>query len=227
MTSLRESVLRKVARLNTFKRGGRAAPHKPLLLLIAIGALIHGKRRLPFAEVEAKLTPLLRAFAPPVVGRHQPELPYWHLISDGLWKVQGADALPRQAGGFPRTSVLLRTTGQLEDDIAAVVVADPVATEMIVERLLDEFFPPTIHEDIMAAVGIERPSPDVAREATHEAPSIRYRNPKFREDVLRAYEHHCADIGALRPGSEPRWAARTLVAKLHMCGGTPTTVRTK
>lgn len=195
MTLLRETVLRKIARLNTFRRGDRRAPHKPLLLLIAIGARMHGKRSLPFAEVEARLMPLLRAYAPPVAGRHQPELPYWYLMSDGLWKVEGADALPRQAGGFPRMRPLRATAGQLDDELAAIVESDPLTTELLVEQLLAEFFPPTMHEDIMAAVGIERPIPTVVRDQTLLTSSIRYRNPKFREDVLRAYEHQCAATG--------------------------------
>lgn len=195
MTLPREAVLRKLQRLNTFRRGERRAPHKPLLLLIAIGALLHGKRSLTFEEVKAKLTPLLRAFAPPVVGRHQPELPYWHLMSDGLWKVRGAEALPRQAGGFPKMAGLRSTVGELDDDLALIVVSDPTTTELIVERLLDEYFPATIQEDIMAAVGIERPTASSIRELSLAGPSIRYRNPRFRENVLRAYEHQCAATG--------------------------------
>ncbi len=37
MASPLESVLAKISRLNTWRRGELRAPHKPLLLLIAIG----------------------------------------------------------------------------------------------------------------------------------------------------------------------------------------------
>jgi putative restriction endonuclease len=190
-----EVVLSKISRLRTYRRGERRAPHKPLLLLTAIGALIRGTRKLPFPEVEASLTPLLNSFAPPVANRHQPELPYWHLMSDGLWKVAGADDLPRQVGGFPQLAALRQTYGFLEDDIATVVVSDPPGTELIIEQLLDEFFPPTIHEDLMSAVGIERQAIVAVCDVLSVKVAIRYRNAKFRENILRAYEHQCAATG--------------------------------
>ena len=78
------NILRRVSSLKTYRRGDRRAPHKPLLLLLAIGQLLRGNSRLSFGEVEERLSPLLKAYAPPVAARHQPELPYWHLRSDGL-----------------------------------------------------------------------------------------------------------------------------------------------
>lgn len=41
-------ILERIANLKTFRSGDRRAPHKPLLLLIAIGALLEGKRELTF-----------------------------------------------------------------------------------------------------------------------------------------------------------------------------------
>lgn len=61
--------LHKVANLNVYKRGYRRAPHKALLLLVAIAQLLQGNRTLSFTEVESKLVPLLKAYAPPVAGR--------------------------------------------------------------------------------------------------------------------------------------------------------------
>lgn len=195
MTTPLENVLLKVSRLRTYQRGERRAPHKPLLLLIAIGELIRGKGQLPYREVEEALMPLLKAFAPQVKNRHQPELPYWYLVSDGLWTVEGAGALPRQAGGFPKIAALRQTHGCLDAELATVVTTDPVGTELIIERILEGYFPPTMHEDIMAAVGIERPAERMLRDTPLATATIRYRNPRFREDVLRAYEHQCAATG--------------------------------
>ena len=90
------SVLDRVRGLKVYARGDRRAPHKPLLLLAAIAELVRGHRELGFAEVEKRLALLLAVFALPVKARHQPELPYWHLRSDGLWAVSGEEEMPLQ-----------------------------------------------------------------------------------------------------------------------------------
>lgn len=190
-----QRVLKRIAALRTYKRGERRAPHKPLLLLVAIGEMLRGNDELKFRDVESALMPLLTAFAPPVQGRHQPELPYWYLISDGLWAIDGSDELPRQAGGFPRMAALRRTSGHLAPEIAALVKHDLGCTDLIVEQLLDEYFPRTLHEDILAAVGIEMAEDSLLRDTLPVPSSGRSRDPRFRESVLRAYEHQCAATG--------------------------------
>lgn len=82
-------LLEQIRNLTVNRSGDRRAPHKPLLVLVALARLQQGEDKLPFAEVERSLEPLLDAFAPPVQARHQPELPYWHLQGDGIWEVDG------------------------------------------------------------------------------------------------------------------------------------------
>ncbi len=190
-----DNILRKVSTLNTFRRGQRRAPHKPLLLLLAIGALTRGRKHLTFHKVEAQLTPLLNAYAPPVLGAHQPELPYWYLISDGVWVVEGASGMPRQAGGFPRMAALRSSIGHLSEDLSELISTNPDTTALIVEAILDEHFPPSVHEDIIAAVGLERKPPGLVKDSAAPPLPVRYRSPRFRENVLRAYEHKCAVTG--------------------------------
>ncbi|HUR26987.1 MAG TPA: hypothetical protein VM509_02270, partial [Planctomycetota bacterium] len=102
-----------VAHLNVDRSGGKRKPHKPLLLLYAIGRLAGFQQiELPFEQVRSALLPLLGAYAPPVKASHQPELPYWHLRSDHVWEVTGAHDLELQEGGFPRIAGLRKTCGR-------------------------------------------------------------------------------------------------------------------
>ncbi len=195
MTYGNNQVLEKISNLNTFRSGDRRAPHKPLLLLIAIGALTRGKHELSFPEVEESLTPLLNAYAPPVRSRHQPELPYWHLMSDGLWLVKGAESFPRQASGFPKMGAIRNSVGKLSEDLIEFVESVPGAVSSIVDIILEEYFPPSVHEDLIAAVGLELTNQNEVREQSFVETIVRHRDPKFRQMVLRAYEHRCAVTG--------------------------------
>ena len=111
-----EKYLAILRNLNVNRRGDRRAPHKPLLLLSAIAKVLEGAEVFSFSDVELELQPLLKSYEPPVKGRHQPELPYWHLCSDKLWVIPDGDDLPRQRVGFPKMSSLRLTSGHLKLD---------------------------------------------------------------------------------------------------------------
>jgi putative restriction endonuclease len=52
--------------LNVWCRGGQRAPHKPLLVLYALGRWQRGDEGdIPFREVDRDLTALLKEFGPP------------------------------------------------------------------------------------------------------------------------------------------------------------------
>jgi len=190
-----DQILKQVRRLNVHRRGERRGPHKPLLLLVAISNLLQGKRNLSFAEVESLLAPLLSTYAPPVKGRHQPELPYWHLRSDQLWEVPGADDFPRQRGGFPRMGALRGSSGHLPKAIADALLSSPTLVQSIVRLLLDAHFPESLHDDIVTAIELTLPEATRVAERLPVYDTTRRRDPKFRERVLRAYEHQCAVTG--------------------------------
>ena len=100
----------KLIGLNVWKQGGKRAPHKPLLLLLAVGKAVRGEERLaPFSEIEKTLSGLLRHFGPPSKAFH-PEFPFGRLVTDGLWEIPGADSLRRTRSGDLHTTEL-RTRG--------------------------------------------------------------------------------------------------------------------
>ncbi len=184
----------KFLELNTNRSGDRRSPHKPLLLLYAIGQLFRGKSSLDYENVKESLLPLLNSYAPPVSRSHQPELPYWHLANDGIWEVDGGDELPRQKGGFPIIAELRKTSGRLTSDVADLMLGNKRRAPELIQTILDEHFPQSLHEDILAATGLDS---ILASCVGEDSPAYagRKRDPRFREKVLRAYEHRCAVTG--------------------------------
>jgi putative restriction endonuclease len=75
----------RINNLSIWKKGDQRAPHKPLLILFALGQLQADKPRFISYEVtREKLTELLREFGPLRKSYH-PEEPFVRLRRDGIW----------------------------------------------------------------------------------------------------------------------------------------------
>jgi putative restriction endonuclease len=187
----RESALQQFDRLNVWRRAGQRAPHKPLLVLYALGRWVRGEAGdIPFAEVNRDLAELLQEFGPPRRSTH-PEYHFWRLQNDGVWVVRADGAMkPRQSNSDPAKGQLLghHARGGFATEVKAALQTDPGLVGAIAGRLLENHFPESLHPDILAAVGL-----DLATAAA--ATVARKRDPKFRQKVLTAYEYRCAVCG--------------------------------
>ena len=81
------TLLKRVSTLRMWGRGGKVAPHKPLLFLYALGQFAAGKKIISFDEIDEKLGQLLRDFGGNLGSIHT-EYPFWRLQNDGLWEVK-------------------------------------------------------------------------------------------------------------------------------------------
>ena len=67
----RETLLARFDGIRQFARGGRRAPHKPLLLLYALARLKHDRQtEIRFNATERIVNPLLRSYGPWGSGAH-------------------------------------------------------------------------------------------------------------------------------------------------------------
>src|SRR5215471_9580649 len=100
-----DTLIQRFRALNVWRRGDERAPHKPLLVLYALGQLQAGAARfIPFDQLERPLERLLEEFGPPRKSPH-PELPFYHLQTDGVWEIDERVPPSRRKGSknFLRT----------------------------------------------------------------------------------------------------------------------------
>lgn len=177
----------KLTNINVWKRGEQRAPHKPLLLLLAMGRAVRGDRRLAlFSEIEEPLTGLLRHFGPPRRTYH-PEHPFRYLANNGLWEIPNA-SLIRETRGWGKKALRDHgILGGLPKSLYRTLVDDPASAREAADLILKEHFPVSMHQHILETVGLEGAA------SNESAKSRRLpRDPSFRHSVLTAYERRCA-----------------------------------
>ena len=184
----REEILEKFEQLRVWQNAGERAPHKPLLVLYAIGKLLRdGNRLVSYSDVDENLGNLLREFGPRQAN-HGTQYPFWRLQNDGIWEVSDADQIGQTASGDALKTDLVHydVSGGFHEDIAYELQNNRRLTSEIIQNLLDAHFPPSFHEDILQAVGIEFPFQTLTPQT---------RDPNFRAKILKAYEYKCAICG--------------------------------
>ena len=183
-----DELLQKFQNINVWRRRAERAPHKPLLVLLALGRLQAAKPRLvSFDQIEDQLSKLLEEFGPPRKSLH-PELPFFHLTTDGLWEIEEGFPLQiRRGSKNPLRSELrkFRIAGGFPESIFAILHSRPEAVRALATQILDSHFPESLHQSILEAVGLRMES--TQRRAQ--------RDSGFRATVISAWGHQCAFCG--------------------------------
>ncbi len=190
---LQEDWLGRIAGIKQWSQAGVRAPHKPLLILYAIGHLTnHGTSQVTFEESEQPLQDLLTRYGPPRTGR-TPQYPFRRLENDHLWQVHlsgsGPDHWDRRVKELRE-----RATGRFPTEFE-VALTDTAFRTAVIQYLLDEHFPPSLHDDLLADVGLEPGTLTNEARPSHETARRPARDPRFRELVLTAYERACGFCG--------------------------------
>lgn len=145
-----------VERLRSWSRNSQRAPHKPLLILLALSrAKAAHPRLVEFSVIESPLRSLLVDFGPERMHYH-PEYPFWRLQADGLWEVPGGEKLPRRASNTdPPASVLreCRVRGGFIVQLYSALRADP-ARILALARFTAETHLPDVRQEVLAHLGL-------------------------------------------------------------------------
>ena len=184
-------VMRRLTQLRQHQLDGKRSPHKPLLVLLALGQFSQtGSSRMEWSDVEERLAQLLEEFGPPRKGKPHPEFPFTRLRSDLVWDL--SRSVPNDSLMALREEPI---TGQFTGDVERCLEQDPARIAHVARELVDEQFPLTIAPDVLTAVGLD---PDlVFSSGGAELPreERRRRNPAWRHDILQAWDRSCAFCG--------------------------------
>jgi putative restriction endonuclease len=190
------SVLARLASLRQYQRHGQRAPHKPLLVLLALGRLAAtGTSELPWAQAEAQLAGLIGEFGPPSrTGRAQSAAyPFTRLRADGIW-VLDQDVPMDLVGPLARGHV----TGRLEASAESALLARPALIGAAARDLVLNNFPATVAPDVLQSVGLD-PQEVLADggllPGAGRVLGERRRDPGWRSAVLEAWDRQCAFCG--------------------------------
>jgi putative restriction endonuclease len=180
-------LIEKFRKVTMWKRGGVRAPHKPLLILLALGRVAQNKPRLMrFSEIEKPLRQLLMDFGPRRQSYH-PEYPFWYLCNNKIWEVERAGQMSlKKNHREPRIEDMRDGNGGFLPDVYRLLENHPGVLKEAASDILKANFPDSLHDDILGAVGL-------SLEETKSKGGKR--DPDFRTLVVRAYQHRCAICG--------------------------------
>lgn len=191
-TNMHDDLLKRVQAIRVNSRHGRRSPHKPLLMLLSIGRYLNGHQRLAaFNDIEDNLNRLIRRFGLPD-SRENAHYPFWHLRNDGLWEIDRPELVRMTTVGDAYVSDLREHNirGGLVQSFLDVLQTSPSFAWLVVQSLLDDYFPPSLQEDVLGEVGLLGKTSLRELIDTTARPEARDRN--FRDMVLRAYQERCA-----------------------------------
>lgn len=191
----------------TWKRNGERAPHKPLLLLYALGRLDRKEPRLfSYKDVKENLKHLLVEFGPQ--RRTTPRYPFIRLSNDGIWELTGKNIIDPKQDWSDQVLLNNDTYGGFTEEIYSMLSKDRKLIRELASILLEQNFPETIHEDILSEIGLDMELTGKLR-----------RDPQFRERVLKAYEYRCAVCGFNVRLGNILIAVEAAHIKWHQAGG--------
>jgi putative restriction endonuclease len=174
-----------ISNITIWRKGEQRAPHKPLLLLHVLSHYRQGHDRLfnYGSEIYEPLLDLLERYGPQRRDQ-RPDMPFWRLKGDGFWELQNAELCSTKGSRQPpdvNSSNIMSRVDLMP--IILLVAKNHRLIDTLAQQLLEAHFPVSIQEDIADEMGFDIRT------------SLRQRDPKFRQMVLRAYNYQCPICG--------------------------------
>lgn len=186
------SVVDRLTALRQYQGDGKRAPHKPLLVLLALGQLATtGSSSMPWSVVQERLGALLAEFGTSSSsGTSSAAYPFTRLRSDGVWELT-RDVPNDNVGPLAAAPIDGHFTSEIEDELRR----SSESVNAIARALVESQFPLTIAPDVLTAVGLD---PDLVFGSPAAVTSAAYgrkRDANWRRQIVAAWDRSCAFCG--------------------------------
>lgn len=197
------------------ERSNFRAPHKPLLLLAVLDLFAEGQITGNLIELSPDLGELFnlywsRVFPPQTGKRGNIAMPFWHLQSEGFWRL-----LPR-----PGSKAVLAGSGKIHsvsriNELSfGATLADALYAQMQTENgrsqlrhtLIITYFSEPVQEALLEQTAVNVAafaySEELLQQARQQLKAVKeaevaapVRDQAFRRAIVKAYDHRCAICG--------------------------------
>jgi putative restriction endonuclease len=184
-----DEVLDRLSLLRQHQRQGQRSPHKPLLILLALGRLVtRGSSAISWSADSEILADLIRDYGPPTSTSpaQSAAYPFTRLRTDRIWTLD-QDVPMDRVRPLTTHQVTGRLTAPLEDALRNPDIAAAAA-----RRLVEAEFPSTIAPDVLLAVGLD---PESILTTADKTPTARRRRSSWASIILTAWDRQCAFCG--------------------------------
>jgi putative restriction endonuclease len=180
-----------ISKIKIHRSGAVVSLHKPLLLLLTISDVIHGrKNEFAFKDIEEPLKSLLSKYGLKNTKSLKPEYPFVYLgSSPTLWKCSIDRSTLKHPDAVTRAEAI-DSVGRFEDNFY-LYLQDKERAKSLVWQLIEEYWPEAYHQDILSDLGIDGVMNSVILQANLKPRPGRL----FVEEVLDHYERQCAICG--------------------------------
>lgn len=187
-----EDVLERLTSLRQYQHQGKRVPHKPLLVLLALGQLEStGSSAVSWDVAQDRLADLIAEFGPQTrTSRNQSAAyPFTRLRRDGIWRLD-ADVPDDSVGSLNAE----RPTGRLDADLERQLTS-PSLRYAAARAIVETHFPETVAPDVLLASGLD---PDLVLHSgpmTEAKVAQRQRSRRWVAEILKAWDECCAFCG--------------------------------
>lgn len=173
------------------RKGDTFSPHKPLTLLWALANTLRGEQFVEYNRNEKKL----ETFFKEVFGKTTIHYPLFRLSNDTsskypFWEISPKTIPVSSSGDITISDARnLNFKAGFSKDLYEYFKAHPSEVLSLIDYLLQENFPETLHEAILTLLNLPQ-----GIEANSETTQIfsKKRDPEFRQKIMALYDNKCA-----------------------------------